>query len=97
MSLFEKYTPGGGTVSIGRVRGFHRADARSPSDPWIILIFSHLSRSVNHCKEKPNLLRIGRALSFRGWVRGFHEEKSRDRSQVCQKVTVISFFGCTTY
>ena len=52
---------------------------------------------MNHCKEKPNLLRIGRGLSFRGRargfygrVRGFHEEKSRDPSQVCQKIQLIN-------
>ena len=34
----------------------------------------------------------GRVRGFRGWERGYHEIENEDYSEVCQKVTVISFF-----
>ena len=90
-------------ISIGRVRGFHWADAQFPLVRCIIcisiLIFS--SRSLNDFREKTNLFPVDRRLGFRGWacgshgcVRGFQAQMEAEYVEIVQSLYVSYLQKC---
>ena len=75
------------------VRSGHRAGARFLVDKCIKLVFAHLSRSVNDCKEKPNLLPKGPGFSFCGRARFLWKRKQKFSPLLYNLLTWLTYIS----